>query len=128
MKIALVVLVLTQLMNLVFVPCLAHAGLALSIGLGALVNAAWLFVGLRRAGLYRPEPGWAGFSVRVGLGCALMGAWLYWAEQAFDWIGQRAHPGLRVALLAGCLIAAAGVYFGSLLLSGLKLRQFARRG
>ena len=32
-RIAIVVLVLTQLMNLVFVPWLGHAGLALSIGL-----------------------------------------------------------------------------------------------
>ena len=52
-RIAIVVLVLTQAMNLVFVPLLGHAGLALSIGLGALVNATWLFVGLRRKA-YRP--------------------------------------------------------------------------
>jgi putative peptidoglycan lipid II flippase len=39
--IAIVVLVLTQLMNLVFVPMLAHAGLALSIGVGAMINAGW---------------------------------------------------------------------------------------
>ena len=34
-------LVITQLMNLVFVPLFGHAGLALSIGMGAMVNAAW---------------------------------------------------------------------------------------
>ena len=39
-KIAIVVLVLTQAMNLVFVPLFGHAGLALSIGLGAMINAA----------------------------------------------------------------------------------------
>jgi putative peptidoglycan lipid II flippase len=38
-KIAMVVLVFTQLLNLALVPFMAHAGLALSIGLGALVNA-----------------------------------------------------------------------------------------
>src|SRR5690606_29084830 len=36
-KIAIGVLVLTQLLNVVLVPHLAHAGLALAIGLGALV-------------------------------------------------------------------------------------------
>src|SRR5258706_10570516 len=46
-KIAVAVLVLTQAMNALFVPFLAHAGLALSIRLGALVNAGFLFVGLR---------------------------------------------------------------------------------
>ncbi len=54
MRIAVVVLVLTQLMNLVFVPRFAHAGLALSIGIAALINAGWLLIGLIRLGVYRP--------------------------------------------------------------------------
>jgi len=41
-RIAIGMLVLTQLMNLVFVPRLGHAGLALSIGLAALLNALLL--------------------------------------------------------------------------------------
>ena len=127
-KIALVVLVLTQLMNLVFVPRLAHAGLALSIGVGALVNAAWLFVGLRRAGLYTPEPGWAGFAVRVVVASALMGGGLAWAAQSLDWIGLRETPWLRIGALAGCLVLAGLLYFGGLIVSGIHLRQFARRG
>ena len=44
-RIAISVLLLTQLLNLAFVPWLAHAGLALSIGLAAMVNAAWLLAG-----------------------------------------------------------------------------------
>jgi putative peptidoglycan lipid II flippase len=48
--IAVVVLLITQLLNLLFVPWLAHAGLALSIGVGALINAVWLLVGLLRRG------------------------------------------------------------------------------
>ena len=126
-RIALVVLVLTQLMNLVFVPHLAHAGLALSIGLGALINAAWLFVGLRRAGLYTPEPGWAGFALRVIVACAFMGGGLAWAAQALDWVAWRGQPWLRIGALTACLLGAALLYFGSLVAMGLKLRQFARR-
>ena len=127
-KIALVVLVLTQLMNLVFVPMFAHAGLALSIGLGALINAAWLFAGLRRAGLYQPEPGWLAFALRIALASALMGGLLAWAAQALDWVAMREQAWLRIGALAACLVTAALVYFGSLLASGLNLRQFARRG
>jgi hypothetical protein len=37
-------------MNVVFVPWLGHAGLALSIGLGALVNATWLLSACGGAG------------------------------------------------------------------------------
>src|SRR5690606_21157403 len=43
-RIAIFVLVLTQVFNLIFVPLFAHAGLALSIGLGASVNALTLVV------------------------------------------------------------------------------------
>jgi len=127
-RIAIVVLVLTQLMNLLFVPWLGHAGLALSIGVAALVNAGWLFVGLRRAGLYTPEPGWPLFTLRVGLATALMSAALWWASHRVDWIALGAQPWTRLGLLAGCIAAAVGLYFACLLASGLKLRQFIRRG
>ncbi len=126
-RIAVTVLVLTQMMNAVFVPLLAHAGLALSIGLGALVNAAWLLIGLRRLGTYTPAPGWRAFSWRVVLATALLAAWLAWAGQAIDWIGLQAHRLERVGLLAACLAAAAALYFGTLVATGLNLRAFARR-
>lgn len=126
-RIAITVLVLTQALNVVFVPLLGHAGLALSIGLAALVNATWLLTGLRRRGSYRPSPGWLGFGLRVVVGSAVMAGGLAWAAQGIDWIGLQAQAGLRVALLAGVLAAAAAVYFGVLLLLGVNLRQFARR-
>ena len=40
--IAVIVLALTQAMNAVFVPLFGHAGLALSVSLGATINAVWL--------------------------------------------------------------------------------------
>src|SRR5690606_6634260 len=43
-KIAIFVLILTQALNVIFVPLFAHAGLALSIALGASVNALCLMV------------------------------------------------------------------------------------
>ena len=81
-RIAIAVLVLTQLMNLVLVPWLAHAALTLSIGLGALVNAGWLLRGLMRAGVYRPAPRLGRASaLSVLLGCAVLGAGLFWAAR-----------------------------------------------
>jgi putative peptidoglycan lipid II flippase len=126
-SIAIAMLVLTQLMNLAFVPWLGHAGLALSIGVAALFNALLLFIGLRWRGIYAAQPGWLGFAARVGAATALLGAGLAWAAQAVDWIALAAQPGLRIALLAGALSAAALVYFGVLALLGLSPRQFVRR-
>ncbi|MEO8125283.1 MAG: murein biosynthesis integral membrane protein MurJ [Burkholderiales bacterium] len=126
-RIAIAMLVLTQLMNLAFVPKLGHAGLALSIGLAALCNSALLLIGLRRKGVYKPLPGWPGFGWRVGAATALMGAGLAWAAHAFDWVALGAQPLNRIGLLALSLVAAAVVYFGALLVLGLPLRQFGRR-
>lgn len=64
-KIAIGVLIATQLMNLVFVPYIAVAGLALSIGLGACLNASFLYWGLRKRGIYQPKPGWPTFPAPV---------------------------------------------------------------
>jgi putative peptidoglycan lipid II flippase len=126
-RIAIIVLVATQLMNLVLVPQFGHAGLALSIGLGALVNAGWLLIGLRRSGAYRPLPGWGLFMLRVLLACTALGALLAWAGQAIDWIGLQAQWAERAGWMAAVLGGAAVLYFGVLLLSGLRPAHFRRR-
>lgn len=126
-RISVAVLILTQLMNAVFVPALGIAGLALSIGLAALVNASLLFFGLFRLGSYRPQPGWRSFALRVTFASALMGALMWAAARRWDWIALGAHEGLRALYLAGVLLAAAAVYFGALSLAGISFRQFAKR-
>lgn len=128
-KIAVVVLVATQAMNLVFVPWLGHAGLALSIGLAALINASWLLWGLRRRGVYQPTPGWAGFLLRVLAACMALSALLIVAARKIDWIALGAGQNLlRAGLLAAVLGGVAIVYFGLLAACGLRPRQFMRRG
>jgi putative peptidoglycan lipid II flippase len=127
-KIAVAVLVLTQLMNLLFVPVLGHVGLALSISLGALINALWLFIGLRRARADTPVAGWRGFTARVVFATAGLGALLAWAEHAIDWVGLVDHQLQRIGWMALCLGGAAALYFALLWAVGLKLQQFVRRG
>ncbi len=126
-RIALVVLATTQALNLLLVPRLGHAGLALSIGLGALVNAAWLLAGLLRQKVYRPRPGWAGFAARVVLASAVLGAGLAWASRALDWIGLQAHLGQRALWMALVLGSAALVYFALLGAAGVRPAHFMRR-
>ena len=126
-KIAIVVLLLTQAMNLVFVPYLAHAGLALAIGLGAMVNALWLLIGLVRRGAYRPSPGWARFSMQVLAASALLAVFLMWSAGAVNWTAFEGGRLLRVGLLAAIIVGSGLLYFAALMLSGLKLRQFVRK-
>ena len=126
-KIAIAVLILTQALNALFVPWLGHAGLALSVGCGALVNALWLFVGLRRGGWYRPEPGWGRFAAAVAVASLALAGLLVAAATAIDWTGLVGRDGLRVALLAAAIAAACLLYFGVLGAFGLRPSQFVRR-
>lgn len=126
-RIGIAVLVLTQVLNAVFVPWLNQAGLALSIGLASLVNSGWLLWGLRRAGRYQPSPGWAAFGSRVLVATSLLGVVLWLGAAQLDWLGLRAQPLLRVGALAGCAVLAGAVYFGALRLMGLDLRRTLRR-
>ncbi len=123
--IAVAVLVATQLLNIVLVPWLQHAALTLTISLGALMNALWLLIGLIRKGSYKPLAGWPAFSARVLGATALMAGFLYWGAGYVDWVAVRGLT--RVGWLAVFVAGAAAIYFGALLVSGLKLRQLLRR-
>ncbi|NNG23774.1 murein biosynthesis integral membrane protein MurJ [Telluria aromaticivorans] len=126
-KIAVGVLVATQLMNLVFVPLFGVAGLALSIGVGACINAAFLYAGLRRRQIYVPQPGWGKFVLKLVIAVGVMGAVSWFAQAQFDWIALRATPLLRAGALAGIIAAAALAYFAVLLALGFRPRDFKRR-
>lgn len=125
-KIAVGVLVVTQLLNFAFVPLIAHAGLALSIGLGACLNAAFLFIGLRRRNLYTARPGWGLFMIRLVAGLLLLAGVAMWTAAQFDWLALKSTPLLRIGALTLVLGASGGVYFGALLLMGFRFRDFKR--
>ena len=127
MRISLATLALTQLLNLALVPYLQHAALTLSIGIGALVNAVWLLIGLRRRGSYKPEPGWWRFIAQVAAATLVMGVLLVWANGHFDWIALREQRLVRVGLLAALITGGAVLYFAVLAVVGVKLRSFVRR-
>jgi putative peptidoglycan lipid II flippase len=124
-KIGLLVLVVTQLANLVFVPWLGHAGLALSVGTGACLNAALLWVGLHRRGAL-PSFAWAKYLGQLLLALIPFTAVLFYAAGAHNWIALQAQPWLRIGLLAAWLTMAGIVYFVSLALVGIRWQKFLR--
>ena len=127
-RIAIGVLVATQAMNVVLVPWLGHAGLALSIGLGAILNALVLLRGLLVRGLYRPRPGWASFVARLVPANLLLAVLLVAAAGHVDWLGLQGQWAQRAGWMAAVMGASIALYFAALRLAGLDLRQFVRRG
>jgi putative peptidoglycan lipid II flippase len=84
-KIAITAMVSNMLLNFLFVGTLLamefkgpHTGLALASSAAAYINAILLFRGLRRQGVYRPEPGWSRVTGAVVLGSLAMVAVLFW--------------------------------------------------
>ena len=126
-RIAIVVLVITQLLNMVFVPYLQHAGLALAIGIGALINALWLLVGLIQRGSYKPAPGWGVFVLQVVGASTLLAVFLLWAASGVSWTGLKTAYLQRIGLLAAVVCLSGAIYFVALWISGLKVRQLMRR-
>jgi len=127
-KIAICVLIFTQVLNLVLVPRMAHAGLALAIGLAACANALALLWGLHKRGVYHFESGWLPFLTRISIALAAMGALLVWVDRNLDWYALGTYPWLRVGWLLATLLACGVVYFGVLLASGMRKRHLVRPG
>jgi putative peptidoglycan lipid II flippase len=125
-KIGIGVLIATQVMNLLFVPWIAHAGLALSVGLGACLNAGLLYWGLRRRSIYVPLPGWDKFLAKLTVALFLLAAVALWTASQFNWLELRAQPLHRVGALAIVMLACGTSYFGTLLLMGFRFRDFKR--
>lgn len=125
-KIALVTLALTQLMNLAFIGPLQHAGLALSIGLASCLNAALLFWQLRKQQIFQPSPGWRRFLVRLLLAVVVMSAALLALDQIMPpW--DQGNMTARILRLMAMVVAGAGAYFVSLALMGFRPKDFSRR-
>jgi putative peptidoglycan lipid II flippase len=125
-KIAVITLVATQLMNLVLIGPLKHAGLALAIGLGACLNAGLLYYKLRQHRIYQPQPDWARFSYKLALALLVMAAVLWGAMGSEGWWLVAAWQ-QRIAGLVGIVCLGAAAYFAVLWLLGFRIADFARR-
>lgn len=127
--IAVAVLLATQGMNLIFVPIYGHAGLALSIGLGACLNAGILCVLLARRGVLGGSSGWGVFFAKLVVALAALAAVAYGLSAQVDWLALGEASGWqskaqRLGSLFCIIFGAAVVYFGVLFALGFRLRDF----
>jgi putative peptidoglycan lipid II flippase len=125
-KIAFGVVIATQLMNVIFIPYFRVAGLALAIGLGACINASFLYWGLRRRKLFVPQPGWLKFFAKVALALVAMGAVAWYLGGLLDWIALQTTPVLRGLYLFAIIGVAAAAYFAVLAALGFRPRDIKR--
>ena len=125
-KVAIVSLVVTQLLNLVTVPWLAHAGLALSTSLAAWVNAGLLLTALVRSAGFRPQPGWMVLLLQVLFSAGIMGGLLFWLADPIPWAQWQETPLIRIAALAGLMLTALISYGGLLTLCGVRWRHLLK--
>ena len=126
-KVGIFTLAATQLMNLMFIPWLQHAGLALAIGLGSCLNSGILFYLLRKRGIYQPEPGWLKFTFKIFIALLALGLVLWFGMgEELGWLST--HGWARVVRLSWLVALGAGIYFAVLGLLGFRLRDFSKRG
>lgn len=110
-KITIITLIATQLMNFIFIPWIAHAGLALSIGLGACLNAILLFWKLRNYNIYIPQSGWYLFIIKIVCALFLVTGVALIINQNFDWIALQNQPIQRILALLLVLFTCSITYF-----------------
>ncbi len=126
-KIAVITLVVTQIMNLAFIIPLQHTGLALAISLGACFNAILLYYKLRSHQIYQPQPGWLIFFIKVLTALVVLATVLWFAMGSnTSWLEN--SPMERIIRLTWVVTLGAISYFASLWLLGIRLKDFSRRG
>jgi len=125
-RIAIFTLFMCQIMNALLIGPFAHAGLALSTGLGACINAGLLLRGLLNRKIYRPQAGWGIFILKLSLALCALAAMLWWCSQDVNfWLSATSLQ--RITRMVQIMLLAALTYFGVLGLLGFRLKDFNRR-
>lgn len=125
-KIGIATLVATQLMNALFIGWIAHAGLALSIGLGACLNSAILYYFLRKKDIYQPEPGWLVYFLKLSIAMLALGLALWFGMGTQEsWLTGSGWT--RIVRLTGLVAGGIFIYFAVLAVLGFRPRDFSRR-
>lgn len=126
MRIGIITLITTQILNAAFVGTLAHAGLALAISVGACLNAALLYRRLRMDNIFRPQPGWSMFMLKLLIAVTVMALALFFLAGSSAW-WMTAGAVTRAAALGALILSGSAIYFAGLLLLGFRPSDFSRR-
>tara|TARA_B100001142_G_scaffold172587_1_gene172142 strand:- start:6695 stop:8239 length:1545 start_codon:yes stop_codon:yes gene_type:complete len=125
-KIAIFTLFCTQVMNLLFVGYLKHAGLALAIGLAACINAGLLFYYLRKEKVFKLNHDWGRFLFKILISLSLMVISLFFLRGTFEeWVDYSFLE--RLGNLIFIILISGIIYFTSLRLLGFDFNGFFKK-
>ncbi len=122
-KIAVVSLLVNVASNFILIHPLAHAGLALSTSIAAMVNAGLLLMLLLKKKLYQPRSGWFQYALQLLIAATVMIFFLLWFTPGLKYWSQ-ATWWLRGVSLAGLVTGSSILYLGCLFISGVRFHQF----
>lgn len=121
-RIGVIAMVANAILNVSLIWPLAHAGIALSTSLAALVNSGCLFYYLRQRGLYTPRDGWSVFGLRLLASNVVLVAFLWVGSGSMStWLVSGAV--WRFSHLLGLLGSSVVLYFAMLWLCGIRLHD-----
>ncbi|WP_284384234.1 murein biosynthesis integral membrane protein MurJ [Litoribrevibacter albus] len=122
-KIAIRAMIANMVFNLILVWHLNHVGLALATALSSWMNAIWLYLALRKEGVFVWQPGLLMYFGKLLSSCVVMMLALWWLmpSEAIWYQGSVMDRVLWLALLVGVGVAS---YFAMLILCGFRLKHF----
>jgi putative peptidoglycan lipid II flippase len=99
-----------------------HALLALNNGIGAWFNATMLYRGLRKQNVLQHSSGWGRTLWQILAGNVAMGLFLWFvAGDTQRWLDMNAWH--RIGWMGVLVVGGAGVYFGTLYVLGMRLKD-----
>ncbi len=122
-RIAIWTMFINMVLNLILIWSLKHVGLALATSIAAFMNAGLLFLGLYKKGFYRPKHGWLKMALQLLIANILMVIiLLFFMPSAEYWLAWSVWE--RAWSLGQLCLAGVFIYFSSLFILGIRLRQY----
>tara|TARA_E500000331_G_scaffold357773_1_gene420903 strand:- start:624 stop:2192 length:1569 start_codon:yes stop_codon:yes gene_type:complete len=126
-KIAVVTLVLTQILNYFLVPILAHAGLALAISIAALFNASMLMLILIKRKIYKPSNEWFKFLFAIFIASIIITSLCVLISNELNWKELQETPIIRLLFFLGIILGFALLYILLVKFFGYSVKKLLTR-
>lgn len=125
-RLSIITIIVTIILNATLIFPLAHAGLALASSLGSWFNTFLLGWKLRQRGVFQLQPGWRVFILRLLFANAVVALLLWYAQGNIStWLNWHWQQRFLHILFLG--VSAIAIYFGCLWLSGMRTKDLKAR-